>query len=51
MVSVSMSRMSVPPGELRTESFHDMIEQTHMGHFHKYARKYGLVRYRYSATD
>ncbi len=38
-------------GELRTEAFHDMIEQTHMGYFHKYARKYGLLKYCYPATD
>lgn len=36
-------------GEFRTEAFHDFIEQTHMGYWHKYARRYGLLRYEYQA--
>lgn len=34
-------------GELRTEAFHEFIETTHIGFIHKYARRWGLVRYRY----
>ena len=38
-------------GELQTEQFHDTIEQTHLGFFHKYARSLGLLRYDYMTDD
>lgn len=38
-------------GELQTEQFHDTIEQTHFGFFHKYVRRLGLLRYDYMTDD
>lgn len=38
-------------GELQTEQFHDTIEQTHLGFFHKYVRRLGLLRYDYMTDD
>ena len=34
-------------GALRTEEFHDAIEQSHIGYIHKYARRWGWIKYDY----
>ena len=34
-------------GVLRTEEFHDAIEETHMGYVHRFLRRRGWIRYEY----
>lgn len=38
-------------GEMRTEEFHDMIEQSHHGQIHKWLRNRGLIRYGYMTPE
>jgi glycerol-3-phosphate acyltransferase PlsY len=34
-------------GELRSRQFHEAIEQSHVGYFHKYLRRWGVIKYGY----